>query len=486
MFACFHVGGIELAFSTRHLQEVVVFPEEMTPATAADCGWIGSFELRGVSIPTLDVAAFLGLPPSEVIATRRIAIVQVGTHRLGLCMDATSEILMVSAENISSFDNPPSGPRSVIRRVLKLKGGDRLVEVFEPEALALVKGIPEILSRSLVVEDTSKIKKSGPRRQCITFQSGNHFLALPMEGIREIIRLPQVQRSVLAVDYCLGMFNLRGMIVPLIDFNSFLTNEPARNVTALSDSLRVVLVRVNEIQVGLLVDTVNSIESFYADDMNVVTGQDAKLEAMMEAYVQLADGKNVLLLQESKILNDCEVIAISRGHKSLYGHISKDHTKHKKATDRKMYLCFKLQYHLSTRLNSIEEIARPDENMVRPPGSPDFVVGMQKLRNEMVMIVDLKNYYGLGQVTDFDNSRVIITRGAKGKYGFLVDAVESIETVDESEKIKLPVFLARDVINNLQGDMNEVVEMNDMSGTKKTFMILDLPELVRKLELKTA
>jgi purine-binding chemotaxis protein CheW len=371
----------------------------------------------------------------------------------------------------------------VIRRVLKLQGGDRLVEVFEPEVLAQLEDVAQILGRSVVIEDTSKVKKNGPRKQCITFHSEEYLFGLPMEGIREIIRVPQIQKSVLAVDYCLGMFNLRGMIIPIIDFKQFISGERSQN----SDSQRVIVIRLEEIQIGLLVDKIGSIAPYYDEDIQTYTASSSKIQDMMNGIVSNEGAEHVLILRPDNILNDTEILAISRGHHSLYGGVSADPRKeHKKVTDRKMYLRFQLQYPLSTRLNNIEEIARPEENMMRPPGSPDYVVGLLKLRGEMLMVVDLRSYYGLGQINDFVNSRIIVTQGAKAKYGFLVDSVESIDTVDESQKIQLPVFLVRDIARNLHGDMSEVVEMKDMSGNKKAFMILDLPELVRKLELKTA
>jgi purine-binding chemotaxis protein CheW len=136
---------------------------------------------------------------------------------------------------------------------------------------------------------------------------------------------------------------------------------------------------------------------------------------------------------------------------------------------------------LSTRLSSVDEIANLTEDMVKPPGYPDYVVGVQHMRGEVVTLVDLRMYYGMKSTGDYSNSRILIVRGAQGKIGLLVDSVESIDTVDEAKKIKIPSLFAKDAITALRGDIHEVIEMPDLSGKKKIFMVLDMPEVLNKL-----
>ncbi|MNJ96759.1 Chemotaxis protein CheW [compost metagenome] len=485
MFASFCLGEVELAISVASLQEVVNFPEKITPVPLAPAFLTGLFNLRGVVIPIVDVAHLLGIESDKNALNRKVAIVSTDKVRIGLLFDSTSEILNVADQDISRFDDPAEGKRAVIRGVLKLDGGNRLVEVIEPLSLLKIENLPDILSKNTHSDVVEVARKKSRRCQCITFRSAEMEFGLEISAIREIIRVPEIKRSVLAVDYCIGMVNLRGSIIPLLDFKKFLRIEGDDELDV--SSKRIIILKLEKVQVGFLVDSVDSIVTFFEDEvLPIPLFQQDRIE-MMRGMLPHQKEAHVIFLNEAKILSDQEILDITRGHDSLYG--SRDSQAQKaqeNASDRKPYISFKLDYLLSTRLNGIDEIAKVTEELMRPPGYPEYVIGMMKMRGEVVMVIDLRTYYGMKPTEDAMNSRMLVVKGQKGRFGLLVDSVESIDTVDEGKKLKIPTFLAKDVVNTLQGDMKEVVEMSDLSGNKKTFMILDVPELLRKLEDKAA
>lgn len=479
MYASFNLADTELAISVSSLQEVVNYPEKTTSVPLAPAYLTGLFNLRGVVIPIVDVAKLLGLQSTKESSLKKVAIVSSEKVRVGLLFDGTSEILNVREEDVSNFDEEVDGKPSVIRSVLKLNGGDRIIEVIDPASLIKIQNIPEILNQSRHQVAEVSLKKS-KRCQCITFRSGVMEFGLDISAIREIIRVPEIKRSVLAVDYCIGMVNLRGMIIPILDFQMFLKLE-AGDVEM--EAKRIVVMKVQNIQVGFLVDSVDSIVTFYEEEvLPIPLFQQEKMD-MMRGMLPQDKAANVIFLNEEQMLSDKEILAITRGHASLYGKAETNQKEsQKRASERKPYISFKLDYMLSTRLGGIDEIAKVTEELIHPPGYPEYVVGMMNMRGEVVMVIDLRSYYGMKLAEDSLNSRVLVVKGEKGKYGLLVDSVESIDTVDEAQKIKIPMFLAKDVAKSLQGDMTEVVEMTDLNGHKKTFMILEVPALIRKLE----
>lgn len=483
MFASFRLGDAELAISIVSLQEVVNYPEKITPVPLAPDYLVGLFNLRGVVTPIVDVAKLLGIDGDKSSTHKKIAIVLTDKVRIGLLFDSTSEILSVQEEDISIFEQPPSGNKSVLRSVLKLNGGDRLVEVIDPVSLIKIENLPEILeqSRHNVVGIT---KKNSKRCQCITFRSGVLEFGLQISAIREIIRMPEIKRSVLAVDYCIGMVNLRGLIIPILDFKKFLKIEGDDSVDM--ESKRIVILTLEHIHVGMLVDSVDSIVSFFEDEILPIPLFHQEKMEMMRGLLPDQKNANVIFLNESKILSDAEVLEITRGHNSLYGRKDNQIQDRKaQAAQRQTYLSFRLEHMLSTRLGAIDEIAKISDDLVRPPGYPAFVVGMMNMRGEMVTVIDLRSYYGMKPASDSVDSRILVVKGQKAKFGLLVDSVESIDTVDESKKIRIPTILAQDIANTLQGDMKDVIEMTDLTGNKKTFVLLEIAELLRKLEDKT-
>lgn len=479
MFASFRLGKGELAIPIASLQEVVNYPEKVTTVPLAPNFLAGLFNLRGMVIPIVDVAVFFGSPSGEP-AGRKIAIVANGGARLGLLFDATSEILTVMPETISEFDAPAEGRKDVIRGVLKLEGGERIVEILDPEALVRIENIPQLLERSS--DNVLELRKKASKRlQCITFRTGKLDFGLRISAISEIIRVPEIQKTSVAASHCLGLVNLRGSVVPIVDLKAFLqhaaTDDPADE-----EARRILILKIDKVQIGFLVDSVDSIVTLFEEDVLPIPLMKQEKSEMLRGLLPLASGTSAVLLDEAKILSSDEILDITRGHNSVYGRDERAEKAERSGALRKPYLSFKMKYLLSAQLGTIDEIAKLSEDVIRPPGYPAFVAGMLKMRGEVVTLIDLRSYYGLGSAEMPVESRILIVKGRSSKFGLLVDSVESIDTLDESQKMKMPSLLAQDAVSSLQGDMTDMVEMPTQDGQLRTFMILDVPLLLEKLE----
>lgn len=480
MFASFRLAESELAVPGELLQEVVNYPDKVTQVPLAPEFLLGLFDLRGVVTPIVDMRKLLGFP--EAAGVKKVAIVLVEGLRVGLVFDATSEIIHISPSDYSAVQSQEAR-HSVIRGVLRLQGGGRFVEVLDPGLLLKIENLPQIFSQG-GGEEEKTAKKFSKRSQCITVKLGDLELGLRISAIREIIRVPEIKRSVLAVDHCVGLVNLRGMIIPILNFRSFLNISSATESGRPADQ-RIVIFKMQQIQVGFLVDSVNSIVPFYEEDvLPIPLFQQERIE-MMQGLVAQSEQNHVILLNEDKILTDGEVQALSHGHEKLYGsHLEKGGQVIK--SERRTYLSFRLGYSLSTRLNDVDEIAKVPEELLCPPGAPSYVMGVMTMRGEAVTVIDLRKYYNLNMADDGSEKKILIVKGAAGRLGLLVDSVESIDTVDESKKIKIPDFLAADISKALRGDMKEILEMLDLAGKKKTYMLLDIPGLLQRLEVGAA
>ncbi|WP_413560340.1 chemotaxis protein CheW [Bdellovibrio sp. HCB209] len=477
MFASFRLGNAELALSVVTLQEVVNVPDVINQIPLAPPFLKGIFNLRGAIIPIIDVATLLDLPKDDQ-APGKIAVVMTEGARVGFLFDSTSEILNVPEESVCQFNDEVQGPASVVCAVLKLNNGQRLVEVIDPGSLLKIENIAHLIQSNQGSEQDDR-KKKFKRRQCITFQAGPRDFGMNIGAIREIIRVPEIKRSSMQMNLSLGMVSLRGTVIPVLDFRKLLQVE--ESAPADKENQRIIILKIQEIHVGFLVDSVDSINTYYEEDLLPVPMFKQDKMTMLRGMIAFSETRNVLLLAEDQLLTAEEVDEFTRGHSALYkkgvGQLSDQDT----SGVRNPYISFKLEYMLSTRLSSVDEIANLSADMVKPPGYPDYVVGVQHMRGEVVTLVDLRMYYGMTVTGDYTNSRVLIVKGAQGKIGLLVDSVESIDTVDESKKIQIPHLFAKDALKALRGDIDEVVEMQDLTGKKKIFMVLDMPEVLRKL-----
>jgi purine-binding chemotaxis protein CheW len=68
-----------------------------------------------------------------------------------------------------------------------------------------------------LLEALGPIAERPPESQYCVFRSGRERFCLPVLDVEEVVEWPLITRLPLAPAYLLGIFNLRGSIVPLID-----------------------------------------------------------------------------------------------------------------------------------------------------------------------------------------------------------------------------------------------------------------------------
>lgn len=92
-------------------------------------------------------------------------------------------------------------------------------------------------------------------RQLVGFRIGKEYFGVDIAQVQEIVRVQEVTPVPEAPWFVEGVINLRGRIVPVIDFRKWLKLEVAER-TRLS---RILIVELDRRPVGLLVDAVSEI-----------------------------------------------------------------------------------------------------------------------------------------------------------------------------------------------------------------------------------
>lgn len=477
MFASFKLGDSELSLPISSLQEVVNYPEKLNQVPLAPEYLVGLFNLRGLVIPIVDVSQILKISSTAMAATKKIAIIHSEGIRLGLLFDSTSEILHVEDQNISLFDSKTES-KKIILGALKLNGGDRIIEIIDPQALVKIENVPSVLERTK--SNQSEVHKRSKRLQCITFRSQETTFAFGIDAIREIIKVPEVQKQASGPDYGIGVVNLRGIVIPLVHFSQFMKMSEGTVVD--KERQRIIILKQNNVHFGFLVDSVDNIVSYYEDDLlPIPLFQQQKIEVFKGLLNHDLSG-DVLFLDDTKILSHQEVLQLTHGVNTIYGQ-EQEAQKKAKSSVRVPYLSFKLEHLFSSQLRQVDEIAVIPPDIMKPPGYPEFVSGVLKMRGDLVTVIDLRKLYGMNPLSETIHSRLLIINTEKAKLGLVVDSVESIENLDESSRLTIPtIAVAGGAHKALQTVIKEVVEMTDVKGQKKTFMILDMSTLISKVE----
>ncbi len=132
-FVAFRIGVQEFCIDIMSVREI----RGWTPATAlphAPSHVRGVINLRGSVLPIVDLAERLGFPPTDATARQVIIVVQVASQIIGLLVDAVSDILTQSTENIQPTPDVATDiVKSFVRGVLAIDG--RMIGLVELDSL---------------------------------------------------------------------------------------------------------------------------------------------------------------------------------------------------------------------------------------------------------------------------------------------------------------------------------------------------------------
>lgn len=113
----------------------------------------------------------------------------------------------------------------------------------------------------------------------IGFRLAGHWLVAPMQDIAEVLREPRLTRLPGVKPWVLGMTNLRGRLLPVMDLCGLLDVEPSG-----TRQRRVLVVDQPEVFAGLLVDEVVGLQHFARERLE--PSAPLQIRAAMAPFVQ--------------------------------------------------------------------------------------------------------------------------------------------------------------------------------------------------------
>lgn len=89
----------------------------------------------------------------------------------------------------------------------------------------------------------------------IVFQLKNKEYGIPVQQVRSIEKIQHITRVPRTASFIKGVINLRGVVTPILDLRKRFGLEEIRY----TESTRMIIVTINEIEVGLIVDAANDV-----------------------------------------------------------------------------------------------------------------------------------------------------------------------------------------------------------------------------------
>lgn len=137
----------------------------------------------------------------------------------------------------------------------------------------------------------------------IVFLLKDEEYGVEVEQVRSIERFEHVTRVPGTPDFVEGVINLRGVVTPIIDLRKrFGIEETSRNETT-----RVIIVTVNQMDVGLVVDSANDVIDIQRSDVEPPPEVVGGLEAEYIRGVAKLEKRLLILLNLEKVLSPDEL-----------------------------------------------------------------------------------------------------------------------------------------------------------------------------------
>lgn len=98
--------------------------------------------------------------------------------------------------------------------------------------------------------------------QAVVFQCGNEEYAVPVEQVVSIERLERINPIPHLPQYLLGFTEIRGQLVPVLDFNQILYNKLSED-----DTCRIIVLNTDVVNYGLVVTEAKEILNFSENEL---------------------------------------------------------------------------------------------------------------------------------------------------------------------------------------------------------------------------
>lgn len=270
-----------------------------------------------------------------------------------------------------------------------------------------------------------------------SFFLGETELALNVTSIQEVVNYPdRIVPMPLSPDFLVGVFNLRSLIIPVINLKKLLKFNDSQ-ITGLE---KIAIVEHMGIRVGLIFDRTSEILRINDENKNNFNYSEGSGPSVISGAIKLDGGQRILQLIDPFAVVNIENVP----------QVSEHQQKHFKSTYRAGYLhenrkkCISFnvgKLTMAFEISSIHEIVKVEE-IGKSTFETEICLGIINLRGQIVPILSFSKLIGIANdnAENIAEKRIVILKLDQELFGLLVDSVESISTYMTTDIIPIPIF----------------------------------------------
>jgi len=314
------------AIPAERVAEIIQLPA-LTVIKKAPDHVIGLLNLRGEVISVIDPATFLGVEQQSYTVDHQVLIINDKNKRIGIIIHSVSDVVQLDKNMVEPLPYNPnekivSGIYKHKSHIVALIDINSMLESIETveEKYAGTPDNLDFISNHFPVDEESKIKFLQRAEKLQISHTGmenelnyqeNYFIScclnkeiycINLRYVKEITKLSLVNFSPVPCvpEFIAGIVNLRGEFITLVDIKHFL-NVPK---TSISEKTKIIVIKMSDMQIGLLVDDIFNIENISTDKMNLNVQSKYEKNSFTSAEVLLPNNQIMSVFDTRKFFED--------------------------------------------------------------------------------------------------------------------------------------------------------------------------------------
>ncbi len=148
----------------------------------------------------------------------------------------------------------------------------------------------------------SEVSGNVEHRQCVTFKLDDEIYGINVMLVQEVLRVTDIAPVPGAPEYVIGIINLRGNVVTVID-TRMRFGLPSKEF---DDSTRIVIIETESQTVGIVVDSVAEVVDIYSNEIETAPNVGNDETARYIEGVVSRDDELLILVDLNKLLTEDE------------------------------------------------------------------------------------------------------------------------------------------------------------------------------------
>lgn len=497
-FGSFRVGEMTLAMPMKSVREVVPYLGlDVLPCPQA---WIkGGLNLRGVSIPVLDLECLLNRPGHQYKPGCILLIAHNG-YLLGLIADQVKALFFADPASLHTVSSSDSVASIFAGSLMNLEL-NQLVNVLDPQALFNLPGLPKAKDpephrQSLELQTSNEDMALNTRTPLMLMQSKSTLFAVNPKDIETTVVNPVLLPSEYAGGFYKGNLNYREQVIPAVDLAAYLG---LATTTIAQPAQQAFVIRMGGNPLALLIDRVLDIVHVPRNSVIALPKfgmpKTAQLEGALPHTVFAKDdphgqrGPQYFVLSCAGICEDHELLELASimAQASHTATLEKEQNTQASSLDRLMVYCLNTEY--SSPIEQVREVL-PYRADIEIFERANPMLGMLTHRDESIPVFDTAQWLGASRQQLNKESSILLVHEHGVTIGFAVTSLTAIENAQWEPEVPVlgeqrqllhgQLKTSQRLAQIGEGDRQRMVEVIDLRH--QMLMILDQYALAPDLQ----